>query len=160
VGAWRALGIDARLMAPDAAVEALGPGDVALLRIDVSAALDGFESRLERVPDLRFHRVRILNSPWALIGAHDELETARRLREAQIPHPRTRHALRGDSDLDISLPVVVKPRHGSWGPGRLLLPDGRRPYGAACGRYSVVTGSADRVHLSRNSSGHRVVISA
>jgi RimK family alpha-L-glutamate ligase len=115
VDAWRALGIDARLVAPDAAVEALGPGDVALLRIDVSAALDGFESGLERVPDLRFHGVRILNAPWALIGAHDKLETARRLREAQIPHPRTAHILRADSDLDISLPVVVKPRHGSWG---------------------------------------------
>ncbi len=115
VDAWRALGIDARIMAPDTAAEVLGSGDVALLRLDVTPALDGFEPGLERVPDLRFHGVTILNAPWALIGAHDKLETARRLDEAQIPHPRTTHVLRADGDLDLSPPVVVKPRHGSWG---------------------------------------------
>lgn len=115
VDAWRALGIDAILMAPDAAVEALGPGDVAVLRLDVSPALDGLEPGLGCVPDLRFNGVRILNAPWALIGAHDKLETARRLREARIPHPRTAHVRRADTDPELSLPVVVKPRHGSWG---------------------------------------------
>ncbi len=115
VDAWRELGIDARLLAPDAAVDELGAGDVALLRIDVSAALDGLEDGLDRVPDLRFLGVRILNTPWALIGAHDKLETARRLVEARIPHPPVAHVLRVDDDIDLALPVVVKPRHGSWG---------------------------------------------
>ena len=115
VDAWRTLGIDARLVAPEEAPDLLGPGDVALLRIDVSQELDGIEPGLDRVPDLRLRGVRILNSPWALIGAHDKLETVRRLADAGLPHPRTTHVVRPDADVDIAMPVVVKPRHGSWG---------------------------------------------
>jgi len=36
VDEWSRLGIDARLLSPEAAIDALGAGDVALLRIDVS----------------------------------------------------------------------------------------------------------------------------
>jgi [lysine-biosynthesis-protein LysW]--L-2-aminoadipate ligase len=115
VDAWRGLGIDARLVAPQAAPDLLRAGDVALLRLDVSQELDGIEPGLGCVPDLRLLGVRILNSPWALIGAHDKLETARRLTDAGLPHPRTTHVVRPDADVDIAVPVVVKPRHGSWG---------------------------------------------
>lgn len=115
VDEWSDLGIDARLLSPAAAVDELGTGDVALLRIDVSQELDSFEPGLECVPDLRLRGVRILNAPWALIGAHDKLETARRLREAGLPQLGTTHVLRADADVDIAAPAVVKPRHGSWG---------------------------------------------
>ena len=115
VDEWSRLGIDARLLSPDAAVDTLGAGDAALLRIDVSQELDGIEPGLGCVPDLRLQGVRILNSPWALIGAHDKLETVRRLTDAGLPHPRTTHVVRPDADVDIAMPVVVKPRHGSWG---------------------------------------------
>lgn len=115
VEAWRRIGIDARLLSPAAAVDALGSGDVALYRIDVSQELDSFEPGLECVPDLRLRRVRLLNAPWGLIGAHDKLETARRLHEAGLPHLVTSHVLRPDAELEIPAPAVVKPRHGSWG---------------------------------------------
>lgn len=115
VDAWRDLGIDARLLAPAAAVDLVGPGDTALLRLDVTEALDGPEPGFGRVPELRSRGARILNAPWGLVGAHDKLETARRLREARLPHPPVVHVLRADDDIGLELPVVVKPRHGSWG---------------------------------------------
>jgi [lysine-biosynthesis-protein LysW]--L-2-aminoadipate ligase len=115
VDAWRDLGIDARLVAPEAAPDLLGPGDTALLRLDVSQELDGIEPGLDFVPELRLLGVRILNNPWALIGAHDKLETVHRLAEAGLPHPRTTHVVRPDADVETRVPVVVKPRHGSWG---------------------------------------------
>jgi RimK family alpha-L-glutamate ligase len=115
VDEWSRLGIDARLLSPEAAIDVLGAGDVALLRIDVSQELDSFEPGLGVVPDLRRSGVRILNSPWALVGAHDKLETARRLRAVGLPHLHTTHVLRPDAEIDVAAPAVVKPRHGSWG---------------------------------------------
>jgi gamma-F420-2:alpha-L-glutamate ligase len=115
VEVWRELGVDARLLTADEAVASLGPGDVALIRLDLLPTLDGFEPGLGRVPALRHLGVRILNPPWAVLGAHDKLETARRLVAAGLPHPRTAHVWRVDAPVDVPLPVVVKPRHGSWG---------------------------------------------
>jgi [lysine-biosynthesis-protein LysW]--L-2-aminoadipate ligase len=56
-----------------------------------------------------------VNSPGAILAAHDKLATALKLGAAGIPHPRTAHV--GDDGLhaDLSYPVVVKPRFGSWG---------------------------------------------
>jgi RimK family alpha-L-glutamate ligase len=113
--AWRALGLDAVVLDPDRAVRELRRGDVALFRLDVLPSVDGFEPGLGCVPDLRSVGVRILNPPWAVLGAHDKLETARRLLAARLPHPRTtcvRHPL---APVDLEPPVVVKPRYGSWG---------------------------------------------
>jgi RimK family alpha-L-glutamate ligase len=113
--AWRALELDACVLAPEQAVERLGAGDVALLRLDILPTLDGCEPGLDRVPELRRAGVRILNPPWALLGAHDKLATARRLRLAAVPHPRTVHVVSPDAPLRLRPPVVVKPRYGSWG---------------------------------------------
>jgi RimK family alpha-L-glutamate ligase len=115
VEAWQRLGVDARLLTPDEAVGVLGPMDIALIRLDVLRALNGIEPGLDHVPELRFKGVEILNAPWALVGVHDKLETARRLSATQIPHPRTAHVLRPDDEVDVVPPVVVKPRYGSWG---------------------------------------------
>jgi [lysine-biosynthesis-protein LysW]---L-2-aminoadipate ligase len=57
----------------------------------------------------------VLNRPGALIGAHDKLETARRLRAAGVPHPRWAHVTSPGSAVDLAPPFVVKPRFGSWG---------------------------------------------
>jgi RimK family alpha-L-glutamate ligase len=112
---WRALGIDARVLAPEAARQRLSRGDVALMRVDVRPTLDGIEPGLSIVPALRIAGVRILNPPWALVGAHDKAETARRLRRAGLPHPRTAPLFDWARRPDIEPPVVVKPRFGSRG---------------------------------------------
>ena len=57
----------------------------------------------------------MLNSPAALLYAHDKLRTARSLAAAGVTHPATEHVtLRNRSPLLLP-PVVVKPRFGSWG---------------------------------------------
>ena len=80
VDAWTAAGIDARLLSPEDACCRLGAGDVALVRIDVRESLDGVEPGLELMDALAEGGVRILNTPEALLGAHDKLETDRLLR--------------------------------------------------------------------------------
>ena len=111
----RALGIDADVLEPEAAVATLGAGDVAIVRLDILPTLDGFEPGLDRVRDLRLAGVRILNPPWSVIGAHDKLETARRLSAAGLPHPKTLHVRSPLDPVDLDPPLVVKPRFGSWG---------------------------------------------
>lgn len=115
VEAWRAAGIDAWLLSPPQASGLLNAGDVALVRLDVRHTLDGVEPGLEVVAALAADGVRVLNRPEALIGTHDKLETERRLREAGIPHPRTAHVASPREPIELSFPVVVKPRFGSWG---------------------------------------------
>ncbi len=57
----------------------------------------------------------MLNPPDALVAMHDKLETALRLRAVNLPHPRTAFLPAGASPSGIELPVVIKPRFGSWG---------------------------------------------
>jgi RimK family alpha-L-glutamate ligase len=115
VRAWRAAGLHALLLSPDLAAALLRQGDVALFRLDVLPTLDGFEPGLVHAPYMRGEGVRILNAPWAILGVHDKLETARRLAAAGIPHPQSVHVLTPDEPVAIEPPFVVKPRFGSWG---------------------------------------------
>lgn len=115
VGAWCAAGINALLLSPEEAPWRLEAGDVALIRLDVRQTLDGIEPGLRLLQPLTRRGIRVLNRPDALIGAHDKLETARRLRAAGVPHPRWAHVTAPESPLDLEPPVVVKPRFGSWG---------------------------------------------
>ena len=85
--AWCAAGINALLLSPEEAPWRLDAGDVALIRLDVRRTLDGIEPGLRLLQPLTRRGIRILNRPDALIGAHDKLETARRLRAAGVPHP-------------------------------------------------------------------------
>lgn len=117
---WRRLGIRAELLAPPAARRRLGPGDVALLRLDVTPGLDGVEQGLADVAQLPAHDVRLLNRPAALLAAHDKLETARRLAAAGIPHPQTVCRERLDDLRGLEPPLVLKPRFGSWGKDLML----------------------------------------
>jgi len=113
--AWCALGIDASVVTPAQALGRLRHGDTALLRIDVLPTLDGCESGLEIAPDLRFSRVRVVNSPRALLAAHDKLWSERRLAEAGLRRPAFAHVWDARDAVPFPPPYVVKPRFGSWG---------------------------------------------
>jgi RimK family alpha-L-glutamate ligase len=126
VRSWRAAGIDALLLSPEEARRRLDAGDVALIRLDVRETLDGIEPGLGLLLPLIRSGVRVLNRPGALIGAHDKLETARRLRAAGIAHPRWAHVTSPGSVVDLVPPVVVKPRFGSWGRDVFLCENGRQ----------------------------------
>lgn len=114
VAAWRALGIDVSLLSAREALAELGPCDVALVRVDVAPTLDGVDEGLLAVLLLERRGVRVLNSVEALLSAHDKLRTARLLDRAGVPHPATIH-VSSASRVSLPLPVVVKPRYGSWG---------------------------------------------
>jgi RimK family alpha-L-glutamate ligase len=108
-------GIPGDLLSPREALMTLDRGDVALARLDVREQLDGIEYGLWALERLQDAGVTVLNSPAAVLRAHDKLLTARVLRRAGLPHPRTtlieRHSLLPDLDF----PAVLKPRFGSWG---------------------------------------------
>ena len=77
--------------------------------------LDGIEPGLWSLRRLERRGVTVLNPPDALVAMHDKLETALRLRAVNLPHPRTAFLPAGASPSGIELPVVIKPRFGSWG---------------------------------------------
>src|SRR4249919_2453921 len=114
--AWRDLGIDADLVAPATALRRVAPGDVVVNRLDVRGSLDGVEPGLDVVLALERSGARIVNPPRALVATHDKLATAGCLAARGVPQPRTIHVPSTASDLsDLALPVVLKPRFGSWG---------------------------------------------
>jgi RimK family alpha-L-glutamate ligase len=110
-------GVEFLLLSPAEAVEELGRGDAALGRLDVLPTLDGVDDGLWALGSLAAAGVRTLNRASALLAAHDKLLTARFLLRAGLPHPRTRLLLPGEPLPELLLPVVVKPRFGSWGKG-------------------------------------------
>jgi RimK family alpha-L-glutamate ligase len=116
-------GIAAELMSPREALLTLGRGDVALGRLDVRDELDGVEEGLWALERLVEAGVRLLNAPDALLAAHDKLLTARILRHAALPHPRTVLLQRRQDTPDIDFPAVLKPRFGSWGRDVVLCHD-------------------------------------
>src|SRR5712691_4635124 len=114
-GAAAALGLPASVMSPRDALRLLEPGDVALGRLDVREALDGIEEGETELERLAGFGVEVLNSAAALVAAHDKLLTARILRRAGVPHPRTWLIAGGAPSPAPELPLVLKPRFGSWG---------------------------------------------
>lgn len=110
-----ARGIETLSLTPAEAASTLDPTDVALGRIDVRPELDGVADGLWALGVLAARGVTVLNGPSTLLAAHDKLLTARVLARAGLPHPETRH-VRDDRPFDSpGGPVVLKPRHGSWG---------------------------------------------
>jgi RimK family alpha-L-glutamate ligase len=103
-----------RLLTPERALEQLECGDVALGRLDVRPSLDGVDGSLSALGELEARGVRVLNPAGVLLAAHDKLLTARLLEGAGLPHPPTAVATRTRLP-QVSFPVVVKPRFGSWG---------------------------------------------
>src|SRR5262249_22912766 len=115
VAAARALGLDSELVDPHRALTSLEPGDVALARLDILEGLDGIArgtGELERLPA---GGVDVRNPPTSLVVAHDKLLTTRALRLAGLPHPHTVLLNPGLPVAVPELPVVLKPRFGSWG---------------------------------------------
>lgn len=113
VEAWRALGLDAHLVAAGEA-DGVERGDVAIGRLDVRPSLDGVEAGLLRLLLLERRGIDVRNTAQALLAMHDKLRTARLLHAAHLPHPRTWHLAAGEA-LRLSPPLVLKPRFGSWG---------------------------------------------
>ena len=110
-----ASGIEAAVLAPRDALRQLEPGDVALGRLDVREELDGIESGTNELQRLADMGVSVLNPPAALAAAHDKLVTARALRHCGLPHPHTWLIADGLPSPAPELPLVLKPRFGSWG---------------------------------------------
>ena len=115
VVAAESLGFSAAVLPPRDALRLLGPGDVALGRLDVREGLDGIESGIPELERLSSAGVQLLNPPGALVAAHDKLLTSRVLRLSGVPHPHTWHIAEGMPTSAPELPLVLKPRFGSWG---------------------------------------------
>ena len=112
---WAALGLDVALLGPDEIEGWLREGDSVLGRLDVLPSLDGVERGLLELLLLERRGVHVLNPAFALVAAHDKLVTAHLLARAGVPHPRTAHLRPRGERPDLGLPVVIKPRFGSWG---------------------------------------------
>lgn len=115
VAAAQSCGIEAEILEPQRALAVLRPGDVALARLDVRDELDGIESGTGELETLAADGVDVLNPPRALVAAHDKLLTAGVLRHAALPHPTTTLLASTAPTAMPELPVVLKPRFGSWG---------------------------------------------
>ncbi len=115
VAAALACGLDAARLTPREALRMLEPGDVALARLDVRETLDGIENGTSELERLAAGGIEVLNPPGALVAAHDKLLTARALRLAGLPHPHTSLIAEGIPAPAPELPLVLKPRFGSWG---------------------------------------------
>lgn len=103
------------VLAPGRALALLRPGDVALGRLDVLRSLDGIERGLWSLDALGARGVRVFNPSHALAAAHDKLATAEALAAARVPHPRTVQLAPWAGLPSFELPLVLKPRYGSWG---------------------------------------------
>ncbi|HVP75558.1 MAG TPA: ATP-grasp domain-containing protein [Gaiellaceae bacterium] len=114
-GAAAKLGLDSAVLAPRDALRCLEPGDVALGRLDVRERLDGIETGTRELERLAEAGIDLLNPAYALALAHDKLLTARALRLAGLPHPHSWLIAAGQPSPAPELPLVLKPRFGSWG---------------------------------------------
>jgi RimK family alpha-L-glutamate ligase len=112
---WAALGIRTAVLSPVEAGPVLRTGDVAVGRLDVLQSLDGVQPGLGVLDALESRTVRVVNGRSALLNSHDKLRTARLLERARIPHPATACARSLGEALHLALPLVIKPRFGSWG---------------------------------------------
>src|SRR5438477_5918382 len=118
-------GVESLLVTPAQALARLGPGDVALGRLDVLHSLDGIEPGAWAFEALEERGCRLLNRRHSILGAHDKRRTAKVLAEAGLPHPATRVIRRTGAEVDLEPPFVVKPPFGSWGEDVVLCQDRR-----------------------------------
>jgi len=103
------------VLSPAQALKRLGPGDVALGRLDILPSLDGVEPGLWALDRLSAIGVTVLNGRRTLVAAHDKLATAAALASSSLPHPRTVQVAPWLDLPELEPPLVLKPRFGSWG---------------------------------------------
>jgi RimK family alpha-L-glutamate ligase len=115
LAALRRRDVAAEWLPPDAIDSRLAPGDVVLSRLDVCETLDGVEAGTWQLCRAQQAGVTVLNETSALLRSHDKLATALALADACLPHPRTAQVGEPGADPPLPVPVVVKPRFGSWG---------------------------------------------
>jgi RimK family alpha-L-glutamate ligase len=115
LAAARRLGITAEWLPADAIASRLTPGDTVLARFDVRPTLDGVEPGVWELRRAQRSGVIVLNETSSLLRSHDKLATALVLADAGVPHPRTAHVGESGAEPPLPLPVVLKPRFGSWG---------------------------------------------
>jgi RimK family alpha-L-glutamate ligase len=113
-------GVHAEIVRPSRTRGLLGPEDAALARLDVLRSLDGIEPGSWEVGLLESEGVPVLNPLSALTATHDKLQTSRLLEAAGLPHPHTIHLGSPGEGSKVELPVVLKPRFGSWGSDVML----------------------------------------
>jgi glutathione synthase/RimK-type ligase-like ATP-grasp enzyme len=159
VAAARACNLDSEFVDPRRALALLEPGDVALARLDVREGLDGIERRIDELERLVVGGIDVRNPPAALAIAHDKLLTVRTLRLAGLPHPHTTHLSPTLLWAFPELPVVLKPRFGSWGRDVELCTT-IEELEAAYVRLHRSRGSASTVRSPRSSSSLEAGISA
>jgi|SRR5262245_1054593 len=113
VAAFAAQGHEARLAEP-AELPRLADCDLVLVRLDVLPTLDGIEPGMRQLRGCERRGIQLLNSPQALLAAHDKLSTALVLGRSGVAQPATAHVHDGTLP-SFPPPYVVKPRFGSWG---------------------------------------------
>src|SRR3954452_14941732 len=84
-------GVDIEIVSPPDALAVLGPGDVALSRIDVLPSLEGIEPGVLEIGRLEAEGFGVFNRLRAVLAMHDKLQTSRALSAGGVPHPRTFH---------------------------------------------------------------------
>jgi glutathione synthase/RimK-type ligase-like ATP-grasp enzyme len=146
-------GFAAEILDPHQTLALLEPVDVVLARLDVRAELDGIERGTGELERLAAGGVDVRNPPGALVVAHDKLLTARTLRLAGLPHPHTILLSPALPAVVLELPLVLKPRFGSWGRDVELCstPTSSRPRSCGCRqrRGSASTACSPRSLSSR-----------
>ncbi len=115
IQALAGLDVDAAwLPSPDIA-RRLTAGDTVLSRLDVRPTLDGVEDGIRELCRAERMGVTVLNNGSSMVRSHDKLATALVLSSSGVQHPQTAHVSEQGKEPPLPLPVVLKPRFGSWG---------------------------------------------
>jgi [lysine-biosynthesis-protein LysW]--L-2-aminoadipate ligase len=107
--------VDAAWLPPREIPRRLTTGDTVLSRLDVRPSLDGVEDGIWELCRAERRGVTVLNAGASMLRSHDKLATALALGSHGVRHPRTAQVSERGQEPPLPLPVVLKPRFGSWG---------------------------------------------
>jgi tetrahydromethanopterin:alpha-L-glutamate ligase len=109
------VGLTGEWVKPGVAARLLAAGDTALTRVEARPTIDAVECGTWELPELRRAGVRVLNSPDAVLTAHDKLALARALAARGLPHGATASIIDPAAPSPLPFPIVVRPRYAAWG---------------------------------------------